>query len=137
VADTSSLSQEHRDLLSSLLDQARAMFSLPDEVRLALLVRTPWLEDGYLVHGNADGHDLRQVLERLYPEAFALSSPSLCTLPARERLDRLVSAMEDALLPDDLSELELEKLLEATWLIRAARHSVLGREARSRKGAQP
>ena len=47
------LQRLHYDL-SALLDDVRALFDKPDEVKVTLIVRTPWLGTGDAVVGNDD-----------------------------------------------------------------------------------
>lgn len=75
VADANGRVLVDFDKLAALLDRARRQFDRPAEVRIAFVVRIPWVPDGDLVYGNLGVDDLRHVLGRLCPELFRSAAP--------------------------------------------------------------
>lgn len=55
--------------ISSKLDDIRAMFDRPDEARLTLVVRMPWLDDGGVLIGDDESDKAIEEIRRLETKA--------------------------------------------------------------------
>lgn len=70
-------SQTQRELhwrISAKLDDIRAMFERPDDVRLTVVVRTPWIEDGGVLVTDDDEKLAVAEIERLSHKAAVLAA---------------------------------------------------------------
>jgi hypothetical protein len=57
------------------MDAVRALFSRPDDVRITLLVRTPWLVDGGVLLSDDDIETAIAELRRLNDKPVCVAAP--------------------------------------------------------------